>query len=213
MDVILMKEYVATPKYLQIAIDIATRIVNGEFNEGSKIYGRSVMSSEYGVSPETIRRALKLLSDMNVVNIKQSSGAVVLSKKKAKEYIQHFNGKASTHSLNLKLKNLVNEQNKINKEITNLTTMITKNSAKWSISNPLENFEIEVDRASPIIGKSIKELNFWHATGATIVALRRDEKLILSPGPYAVITANDTIIFIGDQSAVNAVALFISAKK
>ena len=208
-----MKDDIVTPKYLQIAVDIATRIANGEFKENSKIYGRSVMSSQYGVSPETIRRALKLLSDMNVVDIKQSSGAIVLSKQKAKEYIRHFNGKAITHSLHLKLKNLVTKQEKMNKEIVNLTNMISKNSAKWSISNPLENFEIDVQATSPVVGKSIKELNFWHATGATIVALRREGKLILSPGPYAVISPNDTIIFIGVQSAVDAVNLFLYPKK
>jgi len=208
-----MKEDIITPKYLRIAVDIATRIANGEFKEGSKIYGRSVMSSEYGVSPETIRRALKLLSDMNVVDIKQSSGAIVLSKQRAKDYIRHFNEKASTYSLHLKLKKLVAEQIEINKNIVNLTNIISKNSPKWSISNPLENFEIDVHVTSPIVGKSIKELNFWHATGATIVALRREGNLILSPGPYAVIMPNDTIIFIGDQSAVDAVNLFLYPKK
>jgi len=91
--------------------------------------------------------------------------------------------------------------------------MLSKNSAKWSISNPLENFEIDVHATSPAVGKSIKELNFWHATGATIVALRREGKLILSPGPYVVISSNDTIIFIGDQSAVDAVTLFLNPKK
>ena len=115
--------------------------------------------------------------------------------------------------MHLKLKNLVTKQEKINKEIVNLTNMISKNSAKWSISNPLENFEIDVQATSPVVGKSIKELNFWHATGATIVALRREGKLILSPGPYAVISPNDTIIFIGDQSAVDAVNLFLYPKK
>ena len=44
---------VVTPVYLQIAVDIASRIARGEFKENTKIYGRSVMSSEYGVSPET----------------------------------------------------------------------------------------------------------------------------------------------------------------
>ena len=45
-----MSEKVATPVYLRIALDIASRIARGEFKENSKIYGRSIMSSEYGVS-------------------------------------------------------------------------------------------------------------------------------------------------------------------
>lgn len=208
-----LNESVVAPIYLQIALDIATRIAQGELEEKSKIYGRSVMSSEYGVSPETIRRSLKLLSDMDVVDIRQSSGAVVLSRKNAQEYIDRFKGKASAHSLHVQLKNLVAEQNNISKQITDITDLITRTSVKWSRSNPLENFEINIDEDSPVAGKSISELNFWHTTGATIIAIRRNDTIILSPGPYAIISANDTLIFIGDQSAVDAVNMFVSNQK
>ena len=56
-----MSRTVKAAQYLQIALDIATRIARGELAEGSRIYGRSVMSSEYSVSPETIRRALRTI--------------------------------------------------------------------------------------------------------------------------------------------------------
>lgn len=74
-----MKQSVVPSQYLQIALDLATRIAKGELAEGSRIYGRSVMASEYNVSPETIRRALRLLADMKVVEVKPQSGAKVLS--------------------------------------------------------------------------------------------------------------------------------------
>ena len=77
----------APAQYLQIALDIAARIASGEFPEGSRIYGRSVMSSEYSVSPETIRRALKRLADMKVVSVKPQSGAAVLSADSARRYL------------------------------------------------------------------------------------------------------------------------------
>ena len=51
-----MKQAVVPSQYLQIALDLARRIVKGELPEGSRVYGRSVMASEYNVSPETIRR-------------------------------------------------------------------------------------------------------------------------------------------------------------
>ncbi len=38
---------------------------------------------------------------------------------------------------------------------------------------------------TPLIGKSIGELKFWQSTGGTIVAIRRGQTVILSPGPYA----------------------------
>ena len=74
-----MRQAVVPSQYLQIALDLATRIAQGELTEGSRIYGRSVLASEYGVSPETIRKALRLLADMKVVDVKPQSGAVVLS--------------------------------------------------------------------------------------------------------------------------------------
>ena len=150
---------------------------------------------------------------MRVVDIKQGSGAVILSKKNAQEYVDRFKERSNTRSLQLQLKNLVAEQSKINKKIVNITNTITRATVRWSNTNPLQNFEIDVHKNSPVVGKSISELNFWHATGATIVAIRRSEKIILSPGPYFVMSVNDTIVFIGNQSAVNAVTMFISPKK
>ena len=58
-----MRQAVVPSQYLQIALDLATRIAQGELTEGSRIYGRSVLASEYGVSPETIRKALRLLAE------------------------------------------------------------------------------------------------------------------------------------------------------
>ena len=52
------------PQYMQIALSIAGRIAGGDVPEGAKISGRSKLSSEYNVSPETIRKAVRLLSDM-----------------------------------------------------------------------------------------------------------------------------------------------------
>ena len=57
-----MSDLERSPNYLKIAIRIAERIVNGDLTVGQRVSGRSLLAPEYGVSPETIRRALKLLS-------------------------------------------------------------------------------------------------------------------------------------------------------
>ena len=44
-----MKETVAPAQYLQIALDLAGRVARGELPEGSRVYGRSIMASEYSV--------------------------------------------------------------------------------------------------------------------------------------------------------------------
>ena len=78
-------------QYMRIAISVAERIAAGELREGEKISGRSKLSSEYEVSPETVRRAIQLLSDMRVVAVKEQSGVYVLSVDNAKRYLQNGN--------------------------------------------------------------------------------------------------------------------------
>ena len=72
------------PQYIQIALSIARRIAGGDVPEGAKISGRSKLSSEYNVSPETIRKAVRLLGDMRVVDVREQSGVYVLSADNAK---------------------------------------------------------------------------------------------------------------------------------
>ena len=66
-------------QYTRIAISLAERIASGQLKEGDKLSGRSKLSPEYNVSPETIRRTLRLLADMKVVEVKEQSGVYVLS--------------------------------------------------------------------------------------------------------------------------------------
>ena len=85
-----MKQTAVPPHYLQIALDLARRIARLELPEGSQLYGRSLLASEYNVSPETIRRAVRLLANMKVVAVKPQSGVVVLSTDSARRYIANF---------------------------------------------------------------------------------------------------------------------------
>ena len=64
-----MKQSQAQSKCLWVARDIAGGIAKGERMEGSIIPGMSIMASKYGVSPETIRRAISLLADRDVVEV------------------------------------------------------------------------------------------------------------------------------------------------
>lgn len=200
-----MEQVVAPAQYLQIALDIATRIASGEMPVGSRIYGRSVMASEYSVSPETIRRALRLLADMKVVDVKPQSGAIVLSSDNARRYIENFDESADVHKLHTEFKNLLGEYEKMNRKLIGLATAMVKSRSTFtSASQPFINYEVPVPKNSPLIGKSIGTLQFWQSTGGTIVAIRRGQTVILSPGPYAELYDGDVIILVGNPAAAEA---------
>jgi K+/H+ antiporter YhaU regulatory subunit KhtT len=204
-----LKEIVSLPIYSKIALDIATRIARGELKENTKIYGRSVMSSEYGVSPETIRRSVKLLADMEIVEVQHNSGIIVLSKEKAKKYIERFDTRTDIAALQNRLNSLLEEQKNLNEKIVDAIHTIVDMNERFSRTNPFQNYELQIPENSPIAGKTIEELKFWQKTGATIIAIRRGEKIILSPGPYLSIIPMDMLIFVGDLTVPEAVKAYI----
>ena len=209
-----MKGTVVPSQYLQIALDLATRIARGDLPEGTRIYGRSVMASEYNVSPETIRRALRLLADMKVVEVKPQSGAWVLSADNARRYIENFEEDSDVQALRSRLKELMAQYSELNRQTAEVVSALVKSRDTFSAANePLPNYEVVVPQDSPVIGKSIGTLKFWQSTGGTIVAIRRGQTVLLSPGPYAELYGGDTIILVGSAAAAEAARHFITAKE
>ena len=209
-----MKQTVIPSQYLQIALDIARRIAKGELPEGQRVYGRSVMASEYNVSPETIRRALRLLSDMKVVEVKPQSGVVVLSADSARRYIENFEESADVRALRQQLKDLLAEYADLSRRLSDTVTALVKSRDTFAASGePLPNYEVPVPKDSPLIGRSIGELKFWQSTGGTIVAIRRGQTVILSPGPYAQLYGGDVIVLVGSPAAAEAAHRLVTEKE
>ena len=209
-----MRTTVAPSQYLQIALDIAGRIANGNLPEGSRLYGRSVMASEYSVSPETIRRALRLLADMKVVEVRPQSGATVLSADNARRYIENFSEAADTRALREQLRGLLEQYTELNRKTAETVAALIKSRETFAAAEePLPNYEVTVPLQSPVLGKSIGALKFWQSTGATIVAIRRGQSVILSPGPYAEMYEGDVIVLVGNAAAAQAARRFVSVKE
>jgi K+/H+ antiporter YhaU regulatory subunit KhtT len=192
-------------QYLQIAVDVASRVACGDLREGDRLYGRSVMASEYGVSPETIRRALRLLADMKVIDVKPQSGAVVLSQDNAKRYVEGFSEGVETRFLHQQMKEILGEYESLNRRLLKVSAALIQSQGTFSTAaEPLPNYEVTVPRGSPLIGKSLGGLKFWQSTGGTIVAIRRGQRVILSPGPYAELYDGDVMILVGPPAAAEA---------
>ena len=195
-------------QYTRIAISLAERIASGQLKEGDKISGRSKFSPEYNVSPETIRRALRLLADMKVVEVKEQSGVYVLSADNARRYLRNFEEKTDMRSKQQQLKQLLARQELLNHQMAALCRDILDETSQTPDSLP--NYSCRVPDHWPDSGVTIGALRFWQATGATIVAIRRNLSYFVSPGPYAELYAGDTVIFVGDAKAREAVSHFFS---
>jgi K+/H+ antiporter YhaU regulatory subunit KhtT len=203
------KKSESPPVFSRIALDIASRIARGELQENTKLYGRSVMSSEYGVSPETIRRSFALLEEMNVVEIKHNSGVVIVSQENALKFINKYSDHADTRQLLYKLKLLVEKQAGIDREIRELTKTILDATERYANNTPFHNYSCMVPLDSPLINKTIGEINFWQRTKATIIAIRRNDKIILSPGPSLELLAMDTLILVGNTETQESVVTLL----
>lgn len=204
-----MYENTTTPMFQKIALDIANAIYKGEFREGEKLHGRSTLAGRYNVSPETIRRAIKILEDVDVVVSERGSGITVLSRDKAFRYINKFKNIESVASYKSILANQILRKNELENDIVGTINKIIDYTSRLSNINPITPFEIEIPSNSKLIGKSISEVKFWQHTGATIVGIKSKDTLILSPGPYFTFEVGDILLVIGEDKVYNAVKLFL----
>ena len=193
-------------QYTRIAISLAERIASGQLKEGDKLSGRSKLSPEYNVSPETIRRTLRLLADMKVVEVKEQSGVYVLSADNARRYLHNFADQTDIRGKQQQLKELLVRQEHLNRQMAALCRDILDETSQTP--DALPNYYCRIPDDWPHSGTTVGALRFWQATGATIVAIRRGLSYIVSPGPYAELYAGDAVIFVGGGKAREAVSHF-----
>ena len=196
------------PQYMRIAVSVAGRIADGQLAEGEKLSGRSKLSSEYQVSPETIRKSVQLLRDMQVVTVKEQSGVYVRSAENAKRYLQMVGEKNELRQKKQRLRALLAQQEAVARQVSELCGSILDDSVQpEQAAEQLKTFSCRVPQDWPDAGKTLGSLHFWQAT---VVAIARADALTVSPGPYAELRSEDRILFVGDQEAREAVARFFS---
>jgi K+/H+ antiporter YhaU regulatory subunit KhtT len=200
------------PAYAQIALDIAARIARGELQENTKVSGRSKMSSEYGVSPETIRRAMILLEQTGIVHIAEKSGVIIKSKEKALLYLQQYSFDAGVDLLKDELKDALARKAAIDHEIISIVNQIIDISDRFNNIDPLKKFEFIIPQESWLIGKTLKESQFYQHTKATVIAFKRNKQLYTSPGPDVEFFENDVVVIVGSPEVVDAVKRFIDVE-
>lgn len=204
---IMMKKKQA--RYQQIALDIAARIARNDLIEGERISGRSILSSEYGVSPETIRRAMSLLEEVDVVHVANNYGVIIGSKEAAISYLDSFSSVTDVTELKHRLTFLMDKRHEIDEEINTIVSQIVDLSSRFTFSDPLKRFEFSLRANSKLIGQTIGSSAFYQTTKMTIIALNRKGAMILSPGPDAVFEENDVLVVVGHVADVAKVEMLV----
>ncbi len=204
-----MENKVKGSVYQKIALDIASRIVEKNLKIGEKIYSRSSISSQYKVSPETARRAINILSDLDIVETMKGSGVIIKSYENAVKYVRGFSDKQTIKSLINEINESFNNQIKEIEALKKNFDLLTENTQRFHSSNPFVPFEIKITKDSKHLNKSASEITFWQNTNATIVAIKRNNSIILSPGAYAVFLEDDIFYFVGDDNSYLRVKEFM----
>jgi len=191
-------------RYITIAVDIATRIVRGEYRIGQKLFGRSTLAGKYNVSPETIRRALTLLQERGIVEVMPGVGVVVKSDRAAHEYLADYNQKKVLFDIQERLTELLKQREKLNYEIDRLTNQLLDYTFK--MAGRLQKLEeISVPANSPLLGKSLAEVGFRARTGATVLSIYRQGQEILSPEANTSLQAGDVLLVVGTNESAKMV--------
>ncbi|KUO76504.1 MAG: hypothetical protein APF77_04480 [Clostridia bacterium BRH_c25] len=190
-------------KYEKIALDIAYSILNDEWKVGEMVKGRSTLSGKYSVSPETIRRALKLLEELQVVNVIEKKGILIKSKEAADTFIKEYQSKDRILSLREDITKLMGKKNEIEKLVFERLDSVIEQAMLLRNIGIIYPLELKISEKSHLVGKSIGAVRFWDHTGATIIGINRSGHLHLSPGPKLVFYANDIILYVGNDTNIS----------
>lgn len=197
------------PVYQQIAIDIAAKIADRRYRVGDKIYARSSLAGQYGVSPETARRAICILSEMEIVDTTKGSGVVIKSYENAMRYVHEYHQIQTVNELKKTVLDTIEHQREETAYLYDCVIELVDKVDRFRSINPFVPFEIKITDKTPYLDKSVSESNFWQNTAATVVAVRRNGELIVSPGPDVVFMEDDIVYFIGKENCQNRVKQFL----
>jgi len=193
-----MKSSEHLSRYEEIAYLIAKRIVAGDIKESDKLRGRSLLSSEYNVSSETIRKAMLLLSNHQVVDVKERSGIYVTSKEHAKAYMKHFEHHVQRKSIVDETKALLDESLGINQRLQKKFKQIVNSYEKDVF--PFAYFTCLINDHHPHIGQTFESLKFYEHTKGMIIAYELEGNLYQVPDPKTILTKGMILYILGDKT-------------
>lgn len=193
------KKHVTLPRYQQVAIEIAERIVENRYKFGEKIHARSTLASNFNVSPETARKAINVLVDLEIMEVRHGSGSYVASRENARLFVEKYKNVQSVQEVRQDIMKSVERQKDELNHFSGLLKNLVTQTTRVHDMLPFMPYELKITEEALYLEKSIVELNIWQETGATIVAIQTKDEMLISPGPYAKLSVGNTIYFVGSE--------------
>jgi DNA-binding GntR family transcriptional regulator len=140
-------------RYQQLASDIASRIAEGSYQVGDKIFARSSLASQYQVSSETARKAVCVLAELGIVEAEKGSGVTVKSRENALLFISR---RRDARTLSFLKNSIIEKAEKQIREIAELKEEVERLvdlTERFRSTNPFIPFEITLEGDLPSIGK------------------------------------------------------------
>lgn len=199
------------PQYLRIAISMGSDIAEGRYGEGEKMPGMSKLASKYGVSAETVRRAMLMLAELGIVGVEEKKSAVVLSGEKARIYLESLRYRRERYELSDRMKTLFRSYQDLGRELEDVSGQLLDALAyPMPSERMIPTFEVTVGPDSDKLGRTIGSIRFWQATGSTVIAVRRGQNVIVAPGPYEILYGNDVLVCVGNPGSESIVDLYLN---
>lgn len=187
------------PRYVEIAKELAKKIEIETIKVDDVLKGRTLLSSEYNVSSETIRKAINILASEHIVRVKHGYGVIVISKENASKFLKKMQETSVDKTLVEETNDLIKKRNELNEEISKNIALLVKKTSNTSVKD-IEFHELTITDDCWVINQTIGDVYFYNYTEATIVAIKRGDKLIVSPGPDFTFIANDVLIVVGKDN-------------
>ena len=181
----------------------------------TKIYTRSYIAGHYGVSPETARRAICVLSDLDIVVSEKGSGVTIKSRQNASNFIKQFNKRETIESIKEKkyFKVLTAKKTRDGARLNQYLSELIQASEHFRSMNPFMPFEIHITKDCHYLNRNLSDIQFWQNTGATVIAVRKQDALLRSPGPYIELCENDILYFLPQDDSTQRVTEFLYPPK
>lgn len=201
----IMKEAARTlPVYQMIALDLAARIVQGEFPEGERFSGRTLLAGQYSVSPETVRKAVVMLKDAGIVEVSQGKEVRVRAVAAAARFLAKQEEASSVYALREELEDLQAKREEIDARFREVVNELIQYSSGIKSIQPYNPEEIFIPDGSPAVGENLITLRFRIISGALVIAVRRDTKVIIAPDPKLPLQGGDRLVLLGSAEKIKA---------